>query len=63
MVEALLDEARKLAAEGLEARLAAADAGAGQLAEQAARELLAAQGDANRVRETRERVARVAKGE
>jgi (E)-4-hydroxy-3-methylbut-2-enyl-diphosphate synthase len=63
MVEALLDEARKLAAEGLEARLAAADAGAGQLAEQAARELLAAQGDANRVRETRERVARVARGE
>jgi (E)-4-hydroxy-3-methylbut-2-enyl-diphosphate synthase len=63
MVEALLDEARKLAAEGLEARLAAADAGAGQLAEQAARELLAAQGDANRVRETRERVLRVARGE
>ncbi|MEX1207408.1 MAG: flavodoxin-dependent (E)-4-hydroxy-3-methylbut-2-enyl-diphosphate synthase, partial [Acidimicrobiia bacterium] len=40
MVDALVDEARKLVAEGVDARLAAADAGAEQLAEQAARELL-----------------------
>jgi (E)-4-hydroxy-3-methylbut-2-enyl-diphosphate synthase len=63
MVDALVDEARKLVAEGVDARLAAADAGAEQLAEQAARELLDYQGDANRVAEVRERVARVARGE
>jgi (E)-4-hydroxy-3-methylbut-2-enyl-diphosphate synthase len=63
MVDALVDEARKLVAEGVDARLAAADAGAEQLAEQAARELLDYQGDANQVAELRERVARVARGE
>lgn len=63
MVDALVDEARKLVAEGVDARLAAADAGAEQLAEQTARELLDYQGDANQVAELRERVIRVARGE
>lgn len=63
MVQALLDEARQLAAEGAEARLAAADGAAEEMAEQAAAELLARQGDVNRVAELRERVARVARGE
>ena len=63
MVAALLDEARKLASEGVEARLAAADGDAESLAEQTASELLASQGDPNQVRELRERVARVARGE
>jgi len=63
MVAALLDEARKLASEGVEARLAAADGDAEAMAEQAASELLASQGDPNQVRELRERVARVARGE
>ncbi|MEX0827214.1 MAG: flavodoxin-dependent (E)-4-hydroxy-3-methylbut-2-enyl-diphosphate synthase [Acidimicrobiia bacterium] len=63
MVDALVDEARKLVAEGVDARLAAADVGAGELAEQTARELLEFQGDANQVAELRERVAKVARGE
>jgi (E)-4-hydroxy-3-methylbut-2-enyl-diphosphate synthase len=63
MVDALVDEARKLVAEGVDARLAAADAGAEQLAEETARELLDYQGDANQVAELRERVTRVARGE
>lgn len=63
MVAALLDEARKLAAEGLDARLAAADAGAEQMARDAAAELLARRGDANRSAERRARVAEVAGGE
>jgi (E)-4-hydroxy-3-methylbut-2-enyl-diphosphate synthase len=63
MVEALLDEARRLAAEGVEARLAAADSTAEQMAEEAAAELLAAQGDADHVAERRARVARIARGE
>ncbi|HSM00969.1 MAG TPA: flavodoxin-dependent (E)-4-hydroxy-3-methylbut-2-enyl-diphosphate synthase [Acidimicrobiia bacterium] len=63
MVDALLEEARRLVAEGAEARLADADAAAEVLAEETAAELLAEQGDANRVREARERVLKVAKGE
>ncbi|MDX1385400.1 MAG: flavodoxin-dependent (E)-4-hydroxy-3-methylbut-2-enyl-diphosphate synthase, partial [Thermoanaerobaculia bacterium] len=63
MVAALLDEARRLASEGVAARLAAADEAAEDLAAEAASELLASQGDANRVREARERVIKVAKGE
>ena len=49
MVEALLDEARKLAAEGIEARLAAADVTAADLAAEEAIELRTLRGDANRV--------------
>jgi (E)-4-hydroxy-3-methylbut-2-enyl-diphosphate synthase len=63
MVDALLDEARALVAEGAEARLAAADGVAAQLAEETASELLAAQGDANRAAERRAAVAQVAKGD
>ncbi|HEX2153513.1 MAG TPA: flavodoxin-dependent (E)-4-hydroxy-3-methylbut-2-enyl-diphosphate synthase [Acidimicrobiia bacterium] len=60
MVEALLDEARKLAAEGIEARLAAADANAGELARQTRQQLVEIQGDANRTAERRSRVAQIA---
>lgn len=63
MVSALVDEARRLAAEGVEARLAAADATAQEAARETAAALLAAQGDANRVAERRERVTRVVEGE
>ncbi|NQV05228.1 flavodoxin-dependent (E)-4-hydroxy-3-methylbut-2-enyl-diphosphate synthase [bacterium] len=63
MVEALLDEARKLVDEGVEARLAAAEGTAEQIAEETARELLAARGDANRTEERRARVAEVAGGD
>ncbi len=62
MVDALVDEARKLAAEGVDARLAAADGVAEELAAETAAELLAAQGDANRVAERQARVAEVAGG-
>lgn len=60
MVDALLDEAKKLVEEGVEARLAAADGMASQLAEEAANELLSLQGDANRAAERRQAVAEVA---
>jgi (E)-4-hydroxy-3-methylbut-2-enyl-diphosphate synthase len=62
MVRALLDEARKLAAEGIEARLAAADGLAEQMAEETAAELLASRGDVDHVEEIRARVAEVAQG-
>ena len=45
MVRALVEEAERLVAEGAEARIAAADAGAAEEAEQARQELLAIQGD------------------
>jgi (E)-4-hydroxy-3-methylbut-2-enyl-diphosphate synthase len=60
MVEALVDEARKLAAEGVEARLAAADVSAADLAAEEALELRSLQGDANRAAERRAAVADVA---
>jgi hypothetical protein len=44
MVASLVEEAERLGAEGLEARLAAADAGAASEAERDRRELLDAQG-------------------
>ena len=62
MVDALVEEARRLATEGISARLAAADGHAEQLAADAAAELLAVQGDANRTEERRARVAEVARG-
>jgi len=62
MVDALVDEARRLAVEGAEARLAAADGVAERLAEETAAELLAARGDANDAEARRARVAEVAKG-
>jgi (E)-4-hydroxy-3-methylbut-2-enyl-diphosphate synthase len=63
MVDALLDEAKKLVKEGVEARLAAADETASQLAEQAAADLLAFQGDANQSAERRKAVIEAATGE
>jgi len=60
MVEALVDEARRLAVEGVEARLAAADVTAADLAEETALELRALQGDANDASRRRAAVAEVA---
>jgi (E)-4-hydroxy-3-methylbut-2-enyl-diphosphate synthase len=63
MVEALVEEARRLVAEGVEARLAAADQGAAAIAETARQELLEIQGDVNRVEIRRRAVAeRIADG-
>jgi (E)-4-hydroxy-3-methylbut-2-enyl-diphosphate synthase len=63
MVDALLDEARRLADEGLDARLAAADDRAEELAAATARDLLEAQGDANLVAERRAAVEKIAGGD
>ena len=63
MVDALLEEARKLAAEGPEARAAAADAGAEETAARDRRRLLELQGDANRVSLRRAAVAEAASRE
>ena len=57
MVDALLDEARKLVEEGLDARLAAADQNAADLAAQDRQVLIEIQGDANRVKDRRAAVA------
>ncbi len=63
MVDALLDEAEKLVEQGVEARLAAADGAAAQLADRTAEELLGVQGDANQVAERRRAVMEAASGE
>ncbi|HEX9856089.1 MAG TPA: flavodoxin-dependent (E)-4-hydroxy-3-methylbut-2-enyl-diphosphate synthase [Acidimicrobiia bacterium] len=60
MVDALLTEARLLAAEGVEARLAAADSDAAKIAEEAAIELRSVQGDVNHAADRRAAVAEVA---
>ncbi len=60
MVEALLDEARKLVEEGVESRLAHAEANAADLAAAAREQLIQIQGDANRTADRRARVAEVA---
>jgi (E)-4-hydroxy-3-methylbut-2-enyl-diphosphate synthase len=62
MVDALLDEARKLVAEGVDARLAAADGVAEELAKETAAELLAVQGDANQNESRKRRVRDVIEG-
>jgi len=62
MVTALLDEARLLVAEGVEARLAAADTNAAVEAEEAALELRGLQGDANDTANRRAAVADIAAG-
>ncbi|MDH5420365.1 MAG: flavodoxin-dependent (E)-4-hydroxy-3-methylbut-2-enyl-diphosphate synthase, partial [Acidimicrobiia bacterium] len=62
MVDALIDEARKLVEEGVEARLAAADANAEQLSRLAREQLVDIQGDANDAAVKRARVAEVASG-
>jgi (E)-4-hydroxy-3-methylbut-2-enyl-diphosphate synthase len=63
MVEALVAEAERLVEEGVEARLAAADKGAGQEAEEARLELLGIQGDANDTVARRAAVTEVAERE
>ena len=60
MVEALLDEARKLIEEGVDARLAAADTNAASLAEADRAQLIEIKGDANRSKERRAKVAEAA---
>jgi (E)-4-hydroxy-3-methylbut-2-enyl-diphosphate synthase len=60
MVEALLEEAERLVAEGVEARLAAADDGAGREAEETRIELLGTQGDPNQTAARKTAVAEVA---
>ena len=60
MVEELLAEARLLATEGIEARLAAADETAALEAQETAIDLRTTQGDVNRTAERRAAVARVA---
>ncbi|MEX1044179.1 MAG: flavodoxin-dependent (E)-4-hydroxy-3-methylbut-2-enyl-diphosphate synthase [Acidimicrobiia bacterium] len=61
MVEALLDEARKLVEEGVEARLAAADKNAAAITEAERTQLVEIQGDANRNEERKARVEEIAK--
>jgi (E)-4-hydroxy-3-methylbut-2-enyl-diphosphate synthase len=63
MVDALLDEAHRLFEEGVEARLAAADVSAVDLATEERIELVGLQGDANRAAERRAAVAEVATGD
>jgi (E)-4-hydroxy-3-methylbut-2-enyl-diphosphate synthase len=63
MVEALLDEAQKLVEEGVEARLAAAEAGADEEAQKEAALLRELQGDANQSVVRRAAVADVVKGD
>ena len=63
MVEALLDEARKLVEEGVESRLAHAESNAAELAAAAREELIQIQGDANRSQDRRAKVAEVAKSD
>ncbi|WP_420613584.1 flavodoxin-dependent (E)-4-hydroxy-3-methylbut-2-enyl-diphosphate synthase [Candidatus Spongiisocius sp.] len=60
MVDALLDEARKLVDEGVEARMAAADDRAADLAAQDRQVLISIQGDANRAEARRAAVADIA---
>ena len=62
MVAALLEEAQRLVEEGVEARLAHADAGAAEAAESDRLQLLEIKGDANRASERRAAVAEVAEG-
>jgi len=60
MVDALIAEAILIDEEGTEARLAAADVSAAELAQEARLELLTIQGDVNRAEERRTAVAKVA---
>lgn len=63
MVEALLDEAKKLVEEGVESRLAHAEANAEEIAAATRRQLIEIQGDANRTAEKKERVAEIARAD
>jgi len=59
MVDALVTEAKLLAEEGIEARMAAADVSAADVAEETRLELISLQGDANHSKERREAVRQV----
>ena len=61
MVDALVEEAGLLAEQGVDARIAAADVTAADLAQETRLELLSSQGDVNRAAERRAAVAEVAK--
>jgi (E)-4-hydroxy-3-methylbut-2-enyl-diphosphate synthase len=63
MVEALLDEAQKLVDEGVESRLAHAEANAEEIAAATRQQLIEIQGDANRSVDRRERVAEIAQAD
>ncbi|MGI9608739.1 MAG: flavodoxin-dependent (E)-4-hydroxy-3-methylbut-2-enyl-diphosphate synthase [Acidimicrobiia bacterium] len=63
MVEALLDEAQKLVEEGVESRLAHADANAEAITAAAREQLIEIQGDVNKSVDKRARVAEVAKSD
>ena len=63
MVDALLDEARKLVEEGVEARLAAAEAGADEEAQKEAALLRELRGDANQAVARRAAVSQVVRGD
>jgi hypothetical protein len=60
MVSALLEEAKALVEQGVEARLAAADVNAAGIAEAERLQLIEIKGDANRSADRRARVAEVA---
>jgi len=62
MVDALVEEAKLLDEQGSEARLAAADVSAADLAEETRLELMSVQGDANRSEARRQTVKEVATG-
>jgi hypothetical protein len=63
MVAALVEEAERISEEGIEARLAAADADAERIAAQTREELLEVQGiDANHDQERIERIRELADG-
>ncbi len=62
MVDALVDEARLLSEQGAEARLAAADVKASDLADETRIELLSLQGDVNRSEAKRQAVKDIADG-
>ena len=63
MVDALIEEAHRLLEEGVEARLAAADVSAADLATEERIELVELQGDANRAVERRAAVADIVAGD
>ena len=63
MVDALLEEAHRLVEEGAEARIAAADVSAAEIAAETREELLEIQGDANRTAARRAAVAETAAGD
>ena len=63
MVDALLDEAKKLVEEGMEARLAHAEANAEEIAAAERQQLVEIRGDANKAEEKRAKVAEIASKE